>query len=135
MVPRSCVNEAAPMVTGKLDEATIALVFAAHRNPLVRLERFNPYIELDLARRERDRVCQNHGVKPGHLIAPPAEPDPDKGDDQLIVRRRAAQEDLIDYLIGRTWSVDMVLAHFGTPELRHTYDALAHDRQLAPIAA
>ncbi len=123
------------MVTGKLDESTIALVFAAHRNPQVRLERFNPYIELDLARRERDRICPGYRLKPGHLIAPPAEPDPDKDDDQIILRQRAAQEDLIDFLIGRNWSAEMVIAYFGTPALRHTYDALVYDRQISSVAA
>lgn len=93
----------APVVTGASDRAALSTVFGVEEIALV--SRMNPYIELQVAAQMRDRVCHRFLVKPAALAGQRA-----KG-----TLSRKAQMQMRKDLLGRGWSVPMVMAYLAVP--------------------
>lgn len=100
---RSRMNEASPVVTGRADEESAAVVFANWRTDPKLQEQFNPFLELEEAARLRDIVLHRFVLKPGHLVG-----------HQSDERRVDAQVALIRSLIReRRWGRKPIDAYFG----------------------
>lgn len=94
---RSRVDEAAPVVTGRVDAASADLVFTGWRASKALQESFNPFVELDQARALRDRAMHRFLVKAGQLIGAPS-----------LARAASAQMEIIAGLIRRGWSLGSI---------------------------
>jgi hypothetical protein len=70
-LPRSRVDEANPVVTGRADAATANVVFPGWRSDEALQQRLNPFVELHEARRIRDQVLRKFVLKPGHITGVP----------------------------------------------------------------
>jgi hypothetical protein len=70
-LPRSRVDEANPVVTGRADIETANVVFPGWRTD-EGAKAFNPFVELTEARALRDSVLHKFVLKPGHITGDPA---------------------------------------------------------------
>lgn len=97
------VTDAAPVVTGASDEATVAKVFAKWRSDPKLQAQFNAYVELDVAREIRDQVVRRFILHPHALSGP-----------QTATRRQQAQIHLARSLkLIRKWKRSSVQAYMG----------------------
>lgn len=70
-LPRSRVDEANPVVTGRADTETANVVFPGWRMDEAMQRRINPFVELTEVRALRDHVLRKFALKPGHITGVP----------------------------------------------------------------
>jgi hypothetical protein len=103
LMARSRMNEASPVVTGRADDESAAVVFANWRTDPKLQERFNPFLELEEAARLRDEILHRFVLKPGHLVG--HQSDERRVDAQIALIRALVQQ--------RRWGRKSIDAYFG----------------------
>lgn len=111
---RSLSKEAPPVITGKVDDATVFSVFGGWSASPENQERYNPWVEVECAHRLRDDVMRRFTLRPYHLAGRP------KTD-----RIGTAQTWLIRGLALRGWTRKMVETYMGTHLHNREWSAVA----------
>jgi hypothetical protein len=102
-LPRSRVDEANPVVTGRADAETANTVFPGWRTDEDTQRAFNPFVELTEARALRDKILHKFLLKPGHITGVPTK-------DLAVV----AQTSLMAVIITeRGWPKQSIERYFG----------------------
>lgn len=98
---RKRLDDAAPVITGDIDDDTVMHVFRGWKTDSIMRANFNPWVEVDKANTKRDMLCAAFSVAPQNMAAP------------STGLHKLAKDMLVEFLKrDRNWPAEMVDRYF-----------------------